>query len=240
MVLGKYNKSAVSTIRLSIVGISTPVLDLLAKPVDTLFDMIESAGHLAKIKSINEVLVNENIRLYKGYMRAMQIEAENMQLRKILNVVSEPDFNYITVRVISHTNNSFLHSVLVNAGKNHNVKKGQAVINDQGLIGRVVEVGDKASRVLLVTDINSRIPIVIQRTFQRGILVGNNDDYPYLKFLAKDADINVGDIVLTSGDGNVFPSSQPIGVVHKLENDKYYIRTFANWHKLGFISIVDF
>ena len=108
---------------------------------------------------------------------------------------------------------TFVRSLLVLAGKSDGVIKGQAAVTGQGLVGRVTAVGERASRVLLVTDINSRIPVRVDRTRERAVLAGNNSSSPSLIYLPPETGVQVGDRIVTSGHGGVFPKGIPVGIV---------------------------
>src|SRR5690606_4385105 len=117
----------------------------------------------------------------------------------------------IATKILGDSSGPFIRSALVNAGETHGVLKGQIVINYNGLVGRIIEVGSKTSRVLLITDINSRIPIITASSRERGIVVGNNTDLLSLLYLPEDTRVQIGEIIFTSGDGESFPSGVPIG-----------------------------
>jgi len=116
----------------------------------------------------------------------------------------------------------------------------QAAMVGNGIVGRVQDVGERVSRIMLLTDINSRLPILIERTRDQAVLAGNNSDLPDVNYLPRDADIKVGDHVVTSGLGGAFPPGLPVGEVAEIADGKVYVRPFADLGRLEFIRMVDY
>jgi len=133
-----------------------------------------------------------------------------------------------------------VHSLLVVAGARDGVAKGQAVITGEGLVGRVVEAGERSARVLLITDINSRIPVVVQRTGDRALLAGDNSPYPRLLYLSPDAVVLVGDQVVTSGHGGVFIPGLPVGRVRAVTDDAVEVEPYVDWDRIEYVRLLDY
>ena len=114
------------------------------------------------------------------------------------------------------------------------------VTTRKGVVGRVLMVGAAASRVLLITDFNSRVPVRVERTGQNGVAVGRNSQLLSLQFLPVDMDVVVGDRILTSGDGGVFPPDLPFGEVVAVADAAVDIRTLADLENLDFVRILKF
>ncbi|HTI84989.1 MAG TPA: rod shape-determining protein MreC, partial [Alphaproteobacteria bacterium] len=142
--------------------------------------------------------------------------------------------------VIGESGGPFARSVLINAGSSDGLSRGQAVVNGDGLVGRLTDVGDSAARVLLLTDLNSRVPVVIEETRERAILAGDNSDRPTLAYLPPDARITSGQRVVTSGNGGVLPPGLQIGTVSVGRDGVPRVQPFVNWSKIEFVRIVDF
>jgi rod shape-determining protein MreC len=133
-----------------------------------------------------------------------------------------------------------MRNVLVNAGAGDGVARGQAALTGEGLIGRVSEVGSRTARILLLTDLNSHIPVSVERTGQRAMLDGDNSDRPRLVFLDPKATIEPGDRVITSGSGGVFPPGLPVGIVASTENGVIRLETYAELSRLQMVRVVDY
>ena len=119
-------------------------------------------------------------------------------------------------------------------------QKGQIVLGDESVIGRIDKVSGHYAKVILVTDINSKIPVVIERTRVRGILSGNNTVFPQLLFTRSTSDIQEGDVVVTSGVGGMFPSGLPIGFVNSIKNGVIDVETMADISRVEYVRIVDY
>ena len=150
------------------------------------------------------------------------------------------DVLVIPARVIAEEGNAFSHSLIAYTGGSKNVKKGQVVLSDNGVIGRIEQVGKMYSKIILITDINSKIPVIVERTRVRGILSGDNTSIPKLVFIPLDAELSIGDRVVTSGVAGVFPPGLPIGKVSSVEKNNIKIKTFGNLDRLEYVKIVDY
>ena len=134
-----------------------------------------------------------------------------------------------------------MKTLTINVGSNDGVKLGNPVINDWGMIGRIVELGRNSSRVLLTVDINSQIPVYFENSLHRAILVGKNSDLLELKFLKKRVLLLDGDRLLTSGEGGVLPRGIPVGIYSSAINtksDKLFVVPAKNWDKLNILKVV--
>jgi len=229
LVLTMSNPRLISNARIAITDLVSPVLSAFVQPVQNLAEAVGSVSGLTALRAENTQLKAENVRLKEWYQTALMLQAENHSLQELLNLQITPTNQYVTARVISDTNSAYIKTALIAAGSNSGIKKNQAVLADGGMIGRIVEVGRNSSRVLLLTDINSRVPVLIEGTSQRSILAGDNSNFPALKHLPKDIGIIEGARVVTSGHGGVFPTGLPIGRIIRKNNGKsphHYIFIF--------------
>lgn len=230
---------ALGGLRSGAADLFTPVLSFISKPVQDAAAFVRNVSGIAAMQAENELLRQENIRLREWFQLAQHLEAENKSLRDLLNVKLEPRHNYITARVMGDGGNAYVKSLLLAAGRGDGVKKNQAVISGEGLIGRIIETGDKSARVLLVTDINSRVPVLIEDSRQHAILAGNNDNLPLLVHLPEGSEVAIGARVVTSGHGGVFPPGLPIGRVELDAAGIPYVKLYADMNRLVHVRIVD-
>jgi rod shape-determining protein MreC len=158
----------------------------------------------------------------------------------LLNLAPEPMVSFVSAKVIANSGGSFIRSVLVNAGRADNVARGQAAITGEGLVGRIAEVGERASRVLLITDLNSRIPVTIEGSRERAVLAGDNSEQPRLIYLPARPPVKVGDRIVTSGHGGVFPPGLPVGVIASTADGVARVEPFVELSRLDFVRVVDF
>lgn len=240
LVMSKTGNPTATNIRTSILDVLTPVLTAVSSPFEAASEFGAWMQGVVNMHSENIALKNQNIQLLQWQQAAKRLEAENESLRALLNAVPSKKKHFITVGLVSDFGGPYAQSALVNGGGEQGVKQDLAVINENGLIGRVIEVGKSSARVLLLGDINSRIPVVAERTRDRAMLSGNNTASPRLAYLASNSEVAVGDRIITSGDGGVFPAGIPVGVVTRVQNGEVTVQPFADISQVEFVSIVDY
>ena len=156
------------------------------------------------------------------------------------DMVPDPRLRYTAARVVGDQGGAFARSVLVNAGSRDGIAKGQAAVTADGVAGRVTEVGQRSSRVLLLTDINSRIPVLVGAARDRAIMAGDNTGQPRLLYLAAGTETRPGDRVVTSGHGGMFPPGLPVGVVTQASETALRVQPFVDWAHMEFLRLADY
>ncbi len=202
-----------ASIRAASYAVISPVLSAAAAPVQMVTQNVDGLSRLTRLHAENTRLQAENIRLREWYGRAVALQSENQSLRGLLNVQPDPNYTYTSARILSDSGGSFAKTLMVKAGASDNVKSGQAVLSGQGLIGRIIETARKTARILLVTDMNSRVPVYIEGVNQHAVMAGRNDNTPELAYLPPEIVVKAGQRVMTSGYGGIFPEGLPIGVI---------------------------
>ena len=240
MMVGKVDAVLVDSVRARVTDAFAPIMDALSRPAATAAHFVESIVALENVYEENQRLKAENARLLQWKQAATRLEAENGSLRALLHYKPEPTASSITARVIAAPGGSFLRTVVVTAGRRDGVRKGQAAIGGAGMVGRVVEVGEWSARVLLITDINTRVPVVLESSRARAVLAGDNSDQPRLLYLPADAVIAVGERVVTSGHGGLFPPGIPVGVVTAVGERGVKVQPIADLSRLEHLRLVDF
>lgn len=241
MLVGKADPTLYDRTRTIVADIAVPVLDTLSRPVAAGAEFIEEVKNLAAVFDENAALRMENRKLLRWQAVARELESENLRLREVLSFAPEAPASFITGRVIGDSGGAFLRSVLVNVGARNGVRKGAAAVDGNGLLGRVALVGDRSARILLVTDLNSRIPVLVGESRLRAILAGDNTDRPRIDFLPLEAGVSDGDLVITSGHGGAFPAGLPVGVVVAVgKGGGYRVRPFLTLERLEFVRLMDF
>ena len=165
----------------------------------------------------NKLLKKENEELYllKDTLRALK--TENKNLKNLLHHFETPEIKAYSARVIAQTNNAFSNSLILYIGTNHNlIKSGYAVVNKSGLIGRIDTISGNYARVTLITDINSKIPVVSSKSRDRGILIGDNSSELKLIYTPLMPEFHINDILVTSGIGGGIPSDIPVAKIKKI------------------------
>lgn len=240
MLVGKVDALIVDRMRAHVTDAMAPILAAVSQPMATVANGIENFRDLAAIRDENQRLREENQRLLQWQTAARKLTAENRSLQGLLNVIPDVKATFISARVIADTGGAFAHTLVLNAGQGDGVRRGQAVLSDQGFVGRVAEVGNHTARVLLLTDLNSRIPVIIESSRARAVLAGNNSDRPRLIHLLPGTVVTPSDRVVTSGHGGAFPPGLPVGVVASVTNGGVEVQPFTDRSRLEFVRAVEF
>lgn len=240
MLLGKADILLVERFRTTATDAVAPAIDMMSRPASSVAEMVDNVRELIGIREENRRLRQENERLLRWQTTARQLETQSEALKSLLNFVPEPQSSFVSARVVADTGGSFAQSLLVTAGEQDTVEKGQAVMSGEGLVGRISEAGRHSARVLLITDINSRIPVMVGNAGQRAILAGDNSDRPRLLFLKALQSIVPGDRVVTSGDAGAFPPGLPVGVVTAVNDSDVKIEPYFQRDRLSYVRIIDF
>jgi rod shape-determining protein MreC len=240
IILGKADQVMLESLRVSLTDTVSPALDVLSRPLAALGHLTDRAREFLSVYQDNRRLAVENERLLNWQQAALKLASENARLRELLKLTPEPATTFITARVIANSGGAYARSLMVRAGSENGVERGQAAMTGEGLVGRVSEVGIRAARVLLVTDLNSRVPVIVEGAQQRALLTGDNSERPCLRYLDSAAAIKVGDRVVTSGQGGVFPPGLPVGVVASLDGEALRVEPYVELSQVEYLRIVDY
>ncbi|QQS11643.1 MAG: rod shape-determining protein MreC [Rhodospirillales bacterium] len=240
MLIGKADTVILERARAATLDVVAPILEVMSRPVAVVNDFIASVEDLANLRSENARLREENARLLAWQSVARRLETENAELRALGNFRDGPQATFITGRVVGDSGSAFVRSMLLNVGRRAGVTGGQAVITGEGLIGRVTDVGDGWARVLLLSDLSFRLPVLIERTRERAILTGDNSPMPKLALIQSVAGIQTGDRIVTSGHGGSFPVGIPVGVVVSVGDSGIRVRPLSDLSRIEFVRVVDY
>jgi rod shape-determining protein MreC len=240
IVLGKADQLAFEAVRLRLADAAAPVLDGLSRPLAAISRLGDRAFDLITAYRQNARLAEENERLLHWQQTALALAAENARLRGLLKLVPEAAISFVTARVIANSGGAFARSLMIDAGSGNGVARGQAAITGEGLVGRVLEVGRQASRILLITDLNSRIPVFVGSGRERAILAGDNSERPLLRYAEAAAALKAGERVVTSGEGGVFPPGLPIGVIATIDGGVARVEPYADASQVEYLRVVDY
>lgn len=240
MMLAKVDTILVERARTHMTDAVAPILDVISRPIDTLNRGVDEIHAMKNLYDENARLREERLRLMHWKSVAEKLESENRILKEQLNVIPEREASFVTARVIADTGGAFSQSVIVNAGARDGVRKGQAAVTADGLVGRVIDVGSRSARVLLLTDINAKIPVLIDPTRTRAIMAGANKTKPRLTWLPPGAVVAVGDSIVTSGHAGVFPPGLRVGQVTAVGEGGLIVQPHADLSRLEYVRILDF
>ena len=213
VLLGKAQSSLFDRARASFTDWTRPALEAVSAPFDKTATWFDGIGDIFVVYQENQRLKQENARLRQWQSAALLLDERLKRYQLLLNAVPDPALNARTARVIGRASHPFLDTMIIDAGKQEGVKPGQAVVDARGMIGRIFLSGERTSWVLLLSDLNSRIPVTVQPGNIQAIMAGDNTPNPTLDTLATTTPLKVGDQVVTSGDGGLIPPGLPVGVL---------------------------
>lgn len=240
MMLSKADTLILNKISNSLARAFSPVIQVMQLPAEAVYAIYDKIRDISLVYSENKQLKAENTELLMLKNQVRTLKAENKLLGQMLNYAPPPEATYITAKIVAEEGDGFSHSLIAYSENASQVRKGQVVLGAQSVVGRVESVSGSYIRVLLFTDINSKVPVISERNRIRGILSGDNTTVPKLLFTATGADIKEGDMIVTSGVAGVFPTGLPIGVVSKITKDAIAVETISDIERLEYVKIVDY
>ena len=235
IVLGKFNFTAINYLKITINEVvyrTSFVASIPEKYITYSYRAIEE--HIKLYKDYN--FQKEELEKLKSEKYEVKfLEAENKRLKKVLN-----DINYspelVIAKVIIDKQSPFLRSIIINKGSKNNIKKGMSVLSDSYLIGKVVEVNYMTSRVLLLSDLNSKIPVTIEPGSIQSILSGDGGNSGNIQYTKDNLPIADGSIIYTSGTGGLLKSGIPIGKIEQNENQNS-VNFFIDFSQLRYVKV---
>ncbi len=224
--------------RTGVIDRIVPNLNWAMAPVTAFANMLSDFQSYQRIYQQNQDLRRELQQMKAWKEAALQLEQKNARLLELNNVQSDPRLTYVTGVVMADSGSPFRRSVLLNVGARDGIRNGWVTMDGIGVVGRISGVGDTTSRVILLTDSNSRIPVRIQPTGQTALLSGDNSDAPRLELPERPEDIRPGDRVVSSGDGGVFPPGLLVGQVAQGPDRHLRVILAADYHRLEFLRVL--
>ena len=212
---------------------SSEVISFPVKGVNNIFHEI---GKHMNLNSDHKLLLIENKELKNNTFKLKFLELENTQLRKLIDEEVASSTNLVSARVILDKKSPYLNSFIINIGSNKEIKNGMAVLDGFNFIGRIVDVNFFSSRVLLVSDLNSNLPILIAPSGVHAILSGRGKREPLLEYLPKDHNIRNGNKIYTSGKEGVFSPGVPIGEVN-IKDNFISVSLFSDLNQITFVNV---
>ena len=236
--LWRIDSPRVERLRMEITDRVIPNFAAITAPMTSAVNILRSARSYTRIYQQNQELRRELQQMKAWKEAALQREQENARLLDLNNVRLDPKFTKITGVVLADSGSPFRQTVVLNVGRRDGIVDGWAAIDGIGLVGRIAGVGERTSRVILLTDTASRIAVSIESNGQRAMIVGDNTSRPPLEFLEAPETVRPGDRVVTSGDGGVFPSGLLVGQVTQNLSGRLRVRLAADMQRLEFLRVV--
>ena len=236
--LWRIDSPRVERVRMEIIDRVIPNFAWATYPLTEAVNLIRSAKSYARIYQQNQELRRELQQMKAWKEAALQQEQENARLQDLNNVRLDPKFVKITGVVLADSGSPFRQTVLLNIGKRDGIVDGWAAMDGIGLVGRIAGVGERTSRVVLLSDTASRVAVTIESNGQTALLVGDNTSNPLIDFLEDPETVRPGDRVMTSGDGGVFPPGILVGQVTQTQSGRLRVRLAADMRRLEFLLVI--
>ena len=239
LALSRLDHSLVRGARGALADAATPALAAALVPFRPLQTAARTVSSLMDAREEADRLREDNQRLKGWEARARELERRLGQVEGLAKVVPEQPFAFKTARVVADTSGPFVKVALIDAGRDAGFRSGYPVINGDGLVGRLIATAPRSSRLLLLNDLNSRVPVFVGSKSVRALMIGDNGPYPKIAHVSADVKIEPGDDVVTSGVGGVFPRGLRIGTVVDT-GDQLRIELNARLDRLEYVSVLLF
>lgn len=240
LVLDRAEPRLTERLRVAATDLAAPILGFAARPAASIAELSGRIETFFAVYEENRSLRAENARLEEWQAAALALRHENERLRALLHAVPDAPATSVSARVIGDAGGAFVRTLLINAGRRDGVAPGQAVLSGAGLVGQVIEAGERSARVLLLTDLNSRVPVSVEESREQAVASGDNTDRLRLLYLDAAAELERGARLVTSGRGGIFPPGVPVGIVVEAGPEGVLVAPFADWHTLEFVNVIDY
>ncbi|KQM56667.1 rod shape-determining protein MreC [Sphingomonas sp. Leaf208] len=238
LVASTFNPPAFSALRMGVAGVTTPVSTGLATVGSSISGIPDAIGNYFFVKQENVALRADRERTRALLMRARTIAYDNRRLRSLLAIRERSTAPVVTARLVSSSASSGRRYALLNAGRWNGVLPGMPVRGPDGLIGRVVETGPNAARILLLSDGDSIVPVRRTRDGMPAIAAGRGDGMIDIRSVnATNVRFNAGDLFVTTGTGGIYAPGVPVARVTKAGSDSVMARAFADPDTLDFALV---
>lgn len=237
-IVWRVDNPRVEVLRNRVIDAVVPNMEWALVPVTSAARMVDDFESYARVYEQNQQLRRELQQMQAWREAALQLEQENARLLDLNNVRLNPQLTVITGVVVADSGLTYRRSVLLNIGRQDGIRDGWAAMDGLGLVGRIAGSADSTSRVLLLTDSSSMVPVTIQPSAQTALLTGDGSQAPLLEFLEAPDQVRPGDRVETSGDGKVFPNGLFVGRVAEGTDGRLRVRLAADYERLEYLRVL--
>jgi rod shape-determining protein MreC len=223
VILYSYNlrqKTATTFFERAVLTFSAPFQSSIDSISDSITGIWGNYIWLIDARQQNQILKRENLDLYSKLQQTQEVLQQNGRLRELLAFVDELDRPALPAQVIGEDASNWARTILIDKGTQSGLINGLPVVSAQGVVGRIIKIAPNSARILLITDASSAVAALIQRTRTRGVVRGRGDNLS-IEYTLRDADIKLGDLLITSGMGGVFPKGLPLGRVETVEKGQF-------------------
>ena len=208
--------------RLAVATLAWPLQRITGMPIDAAGDFGAYLTRQSRLLQENEELRRRQLDTANLLLRQQHLEQENIRLRALLDMRARLPVEGRIAEILYAARDPFSRRVIIDKGTQHGISAGQAVVDDVGVIGQVVRVFPLTAEVLLLTDKEQAIPVEVQRNGLRAVLAGAGAGMMELRFLAANAEVKAGDILMTSGLDGVYLPGLPVAKVVNIDRDNSY------------------
>ncbi|WP_419757465.1 rod shape-determining protein MreC [Acidisoma sp.] len=240
MLIGKADAVLAVEVRVALTDILSPIYASMAQPLADVRGFGGDIAELWNMRAENVRLRAENENLRRWQAAALALQAENQEFKAELNWMPPAAPVFTTAPVVADSGGVYARSVLLAVTPPHHIVKGEIALDNRGVVGRVTEVGTRSARVLLITDINSRIPVVLETSGGHAIMEGTNGAFPVLTYWPEGEAPVEGERVVTSAAAGAFPTGLPLGTVHYNADHVAQVYPEADLDHLAMVRLFDY
>ena len=237
-VFWRIDNPRVERFRAVIIDAIVPNMSWALAPATTAINLVRNFQSYAEVIEQNQELRREIQRMKSWKEAAIQLEQENARLLELNNLKLNPKFTFVSGIVIADSGSPFSQSVLLNVGERDGIVDGWPAMDGLGLVGRIAGIGSTSSRVMLLTDASSRVPVIVQPSGQEALVSGDNTLNPSLDFLKDTSLVRPGDRIITSGRGGTLPPDLLIGQLVLDPNKRLRVKLAADYKRLKFVRVL--
>lgn len=240
LALARTGNPALSGARARLLGVVEPALSAVARPVSAVRDMARGTHDFFAANEENRTLRAENDALRHWQSAALELKAQNDSLRQLAGYAPVEHVSYVTARVVSANASGVGHSLVIDAGAADGISLLQPVVDAYGLVGRIIELAPHSARVLLLSDVNSHVPVVTGDSRQHAILTGTGSDMLQLSFLPADAPVALGEKVATTEEASLIPGGVAVGSVFRKDESGIFVKPVRPLAQPEFVRVIEF
>ena len=218
----------------------SPIVAIVSAPIRWGKNAFWAANDFMHTYWDNNRLKAENETLKNWRHIALQLQSEQSELKRLLQYTPPQKATFLTAKTLADNGGRFSKSLIVEAGRKQGVNKGDVAMTSAGILGRIIEVGSRTSRLMLLTDYASRVPVIVGAEQVPGILSGDGSRWPKLISLPEGKNVHPGDVVLSSGQVGVYPAGLSVGVVENVDKGEIKVRLFEENTSPNFVRLVNF
>ena len=237
-VLWRIDGPRVEKFRVLVIDTFVPSFEWMLRPMTSVVKLVQDYQSYEKLLEQNKELRRELQQMKSWKEAALQLEQENARLLDLSQLRLDSKLTHVSGIVMADSGSPFRQSVLLNIGSRDGIQDGWAAMDGLGLVGRISGVGSSTSRVLLLTDNASQIPVILQPSGQDAIVMGDNSFAPPVEFIENADLVRPGDRIITSGEGGVLPAGLLVGTLAMDPNGRLRTRLAADYERLEFLKVL--